>query len=597
MSLTTFDGFIGSMPHLRVGYLKSTALAAGTVQGSFVSYWSTVGLPGAGSNNPGNITTGVVPTDSTAGALTLPVIAAGQTMYLSQAHCNTPSSSANNVSGFVLYDRLWHAGQFSASSLGTTTLTPTALTRPNSTGLQTEVWLECAVAGSASATTVSLSYTNSSGTSGRTASGLEDITTLTSDKVGNIHRFVLAAGDYGVQSIQSITFGGATNAAGKWNLIILRRVATLLACPFVSFGCIGMLDAFHVGLPQVYANACLAWMGPSSSASNVPGGLIGDLGFVLSGTGTPTTVVVSPATFTIVTGGTQQLYATVLDQNGLPMSGQTVSWSSSNTGVATVNSSTGLVTGVAVGSATITATSGSLTNTSSGTINSALPAGDASLVSSLGGDSHVSEFLDFRGSATTSGSNITAAGDIRGAGFGFSLSPTGSPTLSSNRAVFASGQDLHTAAQAAFALTSAGSVLIGAKITAGNSNSVGIAPSGTATAAIDVGGSGTVIGVFTNTAVNTAVAISSTVVPIVVTWDGFEGVTIQIPNQSIVSFTDADPYDSGNGVLCLGGFFTNSGLNGGCEIACVLVVDHQVNSTEVNAFRDYVVNQHGGVAQ
>ena len=73
MSLTTFDGFIGSMPHLRVGYLKSTALAAGTVQGSFVSYWSTVGLPGAGSNNPGNITTGVVPTDSTAGALTLPV--------------------------------------------------------------------------------------------------------------------------------------------------------------------------------------------------------------------------------------------------------------------------------------------------------------------------------------------------------------------------------------------------------------------------------------------------------------------------------------------------------------------------------------------
>src|SRR6266480_4562939 len=67
-------------------------------------------------------------------------------------------------------------------------------------------------------------------------------------------------------------------------------------------------------------------------------------------------VVVSPASPGIGVGGTQQLSAVTKDSAGTTLTGRVVTWSSSNTSVATVNSS-GLVTGVAAGSATITATS------------------------------------------------------------------------------------------------------------------------------------------------------------------------------------------------------------------------------------------------
>ena len=67
-------------------------------------------------------------------------------------------------------------------------------------------------------------------------------------------------------------------------------------------------------------------------------------------------VTVSPASATIAVGGTRQLSAVTKDSAGGTLTGRVVTWSSSNTAVATVNSS-GLVTGVAAGSATITATS------------------------------------------------------------------------------------------------------------------------------------------------------------------------------------------------------------------------------------------------
>lgn len=65
-------------------------------------------------------------------------------------------------------------------------------------------------------------------------------------------------------------------------------------------------------------------------------------------------MTISPGTFNVVVSATTQLTATVYDQFGNEMAGQTVSWQSSATGVATVSGS-GLVTGVAAGSATITA--------------------------------------------------------------------------------------------------------------------------------------------------------------------------------------------------------------------------------------------------
>jgi uncharacterized protein YjdB len=80
-----------------------------------------------------------------------------------------------------------------------------------------------------------------------------------------------------------------------------------------------------------------------------------------------TTVTVAPTSASIVVGATTTLQATVKDQNGIVMTGQTVTWSTNNAAAATVNSS-GVVTGVAAGTATITATSSGKTGTSSVTV-------------------------------------------------------------------------------------------------------------------------------------------------------------------------------------------------------------------------------------
>ena len=75
-----------------------------------------------------------------------------------------------------------------------------------------------------------------------------------------------------------------------------------------------------------------------------------------------TTINVSPLTATLNIAGTQQLIGATLDQNSNPISASLI-WTSSNPSVATVGSTTGLVTAVAAGTANIAAASGLITST------------------------------------------------------------------------------------------------------------------------------------------------------------------------------------------------------------------------------------------
>jgi len=79
-------------------------------------------------------------------------------------------------------------------------------------------------------------------------------------------------------------------------------------------------------------------------------------------------VTVSPASATVQVGQTVQLTATPKDASGNPLTGRAVTWSSSNTAVASVDGN-GLVTGGTSGSATITATSEGQSGTSSITVS------------------------------------------------------------------------------------------------------------------------------------------------------------------------------------------------------------------------------------
>jgi uncharacterized protein YjdB len=79
-------------------------------------------------------------------------------------------------------------------------------------------------------------------------------------------------------------------------------------------------------------------------------------------------VSVSPSSSSLYPGRTKQLTATLKDASGNILSGTPVSWTTSSSGVASVSSS-GVVSGVAVGSATITAAAGGQSGTASVTVS------------------------------------------------------------------------------------------------------------------------------------------------------------------------------------------------------------------------------------
>jgi hypothetical protein len=87
---------------------------------------------------------------------------------------------------------------------------------------------------------------------------------------------------------------------------------------------------------------------------------------------------VAPASPSVQVGATVQLSAVTRDAGGNVLTGRAITWSSSNTTVATV-SSVGLVSGLVAGSATITATSAGQSGTAALTVSAVPPAPVASV--------------------------------------------------------------------------------------------------------------------------------------------------------------------------------------------------------------------------
>jgi len=81
-----------------------------------------------------------------------------------------------------------------------------------------------------------------------------------------------------------------------------------------------------------------------------------------SSTQTVASVNVTPTTSSVSVNGQQAFTATALDSNGHSVSGQTFTWTSSSTNVATI-STAGIATGVAPGSTQITALTAGITST------------------------------------------------------------------------------------------------------------------------------------------------------------------------------------------------------------------------------------------
>lgn len=116
------------------------------------------------------------------------------------------------------------------------------------------------------------------------------------------------------------------------------------------------------------------------------------------------TVTLTPSPATVVAGATVQLEAATLDANGAALTGRSISWTSSDQNILKV-SATGLVTGVAAGSATVTATSEGQTGTSTVQVNPSVVAVASVALSSTSATLAVGQSLQLVATAKDAGGN------------------------------------------------------------------------------------------------------------------------------------------------------------------------------------------------
>jgi len=253
--LTVFDDYVGGA---RRNYVITKTAAITSVAAIPFAVHHALGYPGSSgtisaagtSVVAGGSSAGELVTNTTANMGDLPIQAvAGKTDYQL-----TRVVSVNTVAArHKLYDRLWQCSML-LTTLGTGTITapPSYVGRlPNSDYSNTEIVLEITTAVSATATTVTVTYTNELGVAGRTTGSSGSLSGFT---LGRHVYMPLQAGDNGVQEIDSIVVGGTVATTGRVNVMVIRpvwqgRVGAANA------GEVQALD--RVGMPQVYATSCL----------------------------------------------------------------------------------------------------------------------------------------------------------------------------------------------------------------------------------------------------------------------------------------------------------------------------------------------------
>jgi hypothetical protein len=250
-------------------FLKSSIT---TVAGGFSSLWYTSGLPGAGVTAPLISGGGGTCDDTTAGALSLPELAAGEDMYLAQLQ-----ATSNVASTLVLYDRLVHASGINSNSTAAQTINSVALpSRAPTNGVGVEVWLEWRTAGGATNQGWSMNYTDDAGNTGNTSVATGNLGT--SIAANRMFMLPLAAGDQGVRAVASVTATAASGTNNDIVLVLLKRLAQV-TIPATALG--QALDYLALITAKINGASggnkpCLALMVLASTTSS--GTMLGQVG-------------------------------------------------------------------------------------------------------------------------------------------------------------------------------------------------------------------------------------------------------------------------------------------------------------------------------
>jgi hypothetical protein len=219
---------LGSYNGRSIGFMKTGTAA------DAVAYWyctaKDAGFPGAwvpgtpGVN--GRVTNGTVAADFGCFPIANPSVGGN---YLTEVNM---AASVNHT--HVLFDCLWvNSGLVVTTTTAQAVTTPTLPARDlngttNGEGCSIALYFSAASTLAAAGANLTVSYTNSDGVAGRTATllAIAGSQVPATPVVGTLVWFNLAAGDRGVRSIQSITLG-TSMLTGTIHLMITRDIATM----------------------------------------------------------------------------------------------------------------------------------------------------------------------------------------------------------------------------------------------------------------------------------------------------------------------------------------------------------------------------------
>ena len=241
MAITSLDLAIAGERPLEA---YSKALSGTLVAGRPFSPFYLAGVPGAA----------VAPTPGLSGeALTayagqIPVPAASGNTHLSFAQF-VSSAQAGTL---LICDRLWHNSGFTITVATAQTVNsvawPARDKAGSTNGAGVYLGVEISAATGAGTPTITASYTNSAGTSGR--SGVNSVATVATSAAGTFYPIGLQAGDIGVRSVQSLTLS-ATWTSGTMHLVAYRPIAAL---SLSAGGVPSSINAITGNLPRLYDN-------------------------------------------------------------------------------------------------------------------------------------------------------------------------------------------------------------------------------------------------------------------------------------------------------------------------------------------------------
>ena len=266
MAITTVDGAVAGMrPTVFFAKAVTPTLVAGKPQ----SLWGLGGSPGAGSF------------DTTKNGVTLSSsssLVAGQIYHSDPASGNAylaRFTAAATIPGtLLLCDRLWHNGGYTITSTSAqASTTPTWPSRDAdgaTSGAGVILGLEVSSATGSGTPTITISYTNSGGTSGRTGTNIWP--TAASSAAGSFFPISLQAGDIGVKSVESLTLS-ASWTSGTINLVAYRVLAALeLAGAYVP----NAIDIISGGMPRLHNGVVpfLIFVPNTTTASYISGAYV-----------------------------------------------------------------------------------------------------------------------------------------------------------------------------------------------------------------------------------------------------------------------------------------------------------------------------------